>query len=215
MTSTTSDEQQQDSLHNFTFPDHQFALRDERAPPASGEPTDNALWISDDNSSDIEDEDHVEHHNLNRQVIDTAAISDSMCTKHSDTESDAVFRMGATAVLSPARLEGVRILSHESQMDLSTDPESIQQALCSTTCTPTGDTTAGADTDSGISSIGPEIQSCRGASDGEVVTKATRATREPDVMIDAPSDEESCHQSQNAPASPLERTYGPVAATPR
>lgn len=81
-------------------------------------------------------------------------------------------------------------------MDLSTDAESNQQALRSTACTPTGDTTAGADTGSDTSSIGPEIQPCLGASDGELATEATGATSEPDVMIDALSDEESCHGSR-------------------
>ncbi|KAI3579688.1 hypothetical protein IWW34DRAFT_444452 [Fusarium oxysporum f. sp. albedinis] len=181
MVSTIPDAEQQELLHNFTFPGHQVARRDERAPSASGESTYNAIWISDDDSSDTEDEDDVEDHGLNRSQSGcttpmTASVVDHlnrMCTKHSETESNAAVRMGVTAVLSPARLEGVRILSHESQMDLSSDPESNQQALPSTTCTPTGDTAAGADTDSGISSIGPETQSCLGASDGKLVTRAT------------------------------------------
>ncbi|KAG7432246.1 hypothetical protein Forpi1262_v007149 [Fusarium oxysporum f. sp. raphani] len=219
MLSTIFDAEQQDSLYNFTFPGHQVALRDERVPSASGESTDNAIWISDDDSSDTEDENNVEDHDLNRSQSScitptTASVVDhldSMCTKHSETESDAAVCIGATADFSPARLERVRILSHESQMDLSTDSKSSQQALCSTTCTPTGDTTAGADTDSDTSSIGPEIQSSLGASDGELVTGATS---EADVMTDALSDEESCHRSQNAPATPSKRTYGPIAATP-
>ncbi|KAH7215449.1 hypothetical protein DER44DRAFT_653486 [Fusarium oxysporum] len=222
MVSTIPDAEQQDLLHNFTFPGHQVARRDERAPSASGESTYNAIWISDDDSSDTEDEDDVEDHDLNRSQSGcttpmTASVVDhlnSMCTKHSETESDAAVRMGVRAVLSPARLEGVRILSHESQMDLSSVPESNQQALPSTTCTPTGDTAAGADTDSGISSIGPETQSCLGASDGELVTKATGATSELDLMTVALSNEESCHRLQNAPATPSELTYGPIAATP-
>ncbi|RBA12833.1 hypothetical protein FPRO05_14055 [Fusarium proliferatum] len=221
MVSTISDAEQQDSLYNFTFPDHQIPLRDERAPSASGESTDNAIWISDDDSSDTEDEDDVEDHDLNGSqsgctTPTTASVVDhlnSMCTKHSETESDAAARMGVTAVLPPARLEGVQILLHESQMDLSSDPESNQQGLPSTTCTPTGDTTAGADTDSDISSIGPETQACLGASDGELVTKATGATSELDVMTVALSNEESCHRLQNAPVTPSELTYGPIAAT--
>ncbi|EKJ76507.1 hypothetical protein FPSE_03267 [Fusarium pseudograminearum CS3096] len=183
---------------------------------------DNAIWISDDDSSDTEDEDDVEDHDLNRSQSGcttpmTASVVDhlnSMCTKHSETESNAAVRMGAMAVLAPARLEGVRILSHESQMDLSSDPESNQQTLPSTTCTPTGDTAAGADTDSGISSIGPETQSCLGASDGELVTKATGAISELDLITVALSSEESCQRLQNAPATPSELTYGPIAATP-
>ncbi|EXA30877.1 hypothetical protein FOVG_17800 [Fusarium oxysporum f. sp. pisi HDV247] len=221
MVSTISDAEQQDSLHNFTFPGHQVPLRDERAPSASGESTGNAIWISDDDSSDTEDEDDVEDHDLNGSqsgctTPTTASVVDhlnSMCTKHSETETDAAVRMGVTAVLPPARLEGVQILSHESQMDLSSDPESNQQALPSTTCTPTGDITAGADTASDISSIGPETQASLGASDGELVTKPTGATSELDVMTVALSNEESCHRLQNAPVAPPELTYGPIAAT--
>ncbi|KAF5701792.1 hypothetical protein FMUND_13760 [Fusarium mundagurra] len=216
MLSTISDAEQPNSLHHFTSPGHQVALRDERAPSASGESTDNAIWISDDDCSDTEDENNVEDHDLNRSqsgctTPTTASVVDhldSMCTKHSETESDAAVRMGATAVLSPARLERVRILSHESQMNLSTDPESNQQALRSMTCTPTRDITAGADTDSDTSSIAPEIQSSLGASDGELVTEATGATSEPDVMTDAPD------VMTDAPATPSERTYGPIATTP-
>ncbi|KAJ4029486.1 hypothetical protein NW756_012750 [Fusarium oxysporum] len=221
MVSTISDAEQQDSLHNFTFPGHQVPLRDERAPSASGESTGNAIWISDDDSSDTEDEDDVEDHDLNGSqsgctTPTTASVVDhlnSMCTKHSETETDAAVRMGVTAVLPPARLEGVQILLHESQMDLSSDPESNQQALPSTTCTPTGDITVGADTASDISSIGPETQASLGASDGELVTKPTGATSELDVMTVALSNEESCHRLQNAPVTPPELTYGPIAAT--
>jgi hypothetical protein len=138
-----------------------------------------------------------------------------MGINHNVTESDAAVSRGTTPVLSPARVEGVRILSHESRMELSIDAESNQQTLCSTTCTPTRDTTTGADTGSDITSIGPEIQPCLGESDGELVIEATGATSEPDVMIDALSDEESCHGSQNAPATPSRRTYSPIAATPK
>ncbi|KAM6527483.1 hypothetical protein FSOLCH5_003553 [Fusarium solani] len=219
MVSTISDAEQQDSLHNFIFPGHQVALRDERAASASGHSKDTAICISDDDSSDTEDEDEIDGYDLgNSQSSPTTPTTsvvdhvDSMCTKHSETESDAAVRMGATQVLSPARVEGVRILSHESQMDFSTDPESNQQALRSTTRTSTGDTTAGADAGSDISSIGPEIQPCLGASGGELVIEATGATSEPDVMIDVLSDE-SCQRSQNAPATSSERTYSPIAAT--
>ncbi|PNP61700.1 hypothetical protein FNYG_13561 [Fusarium nygamai] len=116
--------------------------------------------------------------------------------------------------LEPAQLEGVQILSYESQMDLSTDLESNQQALDLATCTPTGDTAASADTNFGIPSVSPEIQSCLDASDGKLVTKATGATSELDVMADALSNRESCHQSQNAPVTPSEVTYSPIAANP-
>ncbi|EXK23428.1 hypothetical protein FOMG_19792 [Fusarium oxysporum f. sp. melonis 26406] len=71
-----------------------------------------------------------------------------------------------------------------------------------------------ADTDFDISSVGPEIQSCLDASEGELVTKATGATSELDVTIDALSDEEPCQRSRNAPATSSELTYGPIAAIP-
>lgn len=99
-------------------------------------------------------------------------------------------------------------------MDLSTDPESNQQALCSVTCTLTGDATTGADTGSGISSIGPEIKPCLAASDGELVAKASGATSELDLMNNALSDEGSRHRSEDAPATLSERTYSPLAAIP-
>ncbi|EXK27467.1 hypothetical protein FOMG_16016 [Fusarium oxysporum f. sp. melonis 26406] len=139
---------------------------------------------------------------------------DSMCTEHSETESNAAARMGDTPISSPAQLEEVQISSHESQMDLSTDPELNQQALFSTTCTPAGDTATSADTNSVSSSVSPEIQPYPSASDGELITKATGATSELDVMTDALSNGESCHRSQNAPATPSEATYGPIAINP-
>ncbi|KAF5615770.1 uncharacterized protein FTJAE_13238 [Fusarium tjaetaba] len=193
---TISDTKQQDSLHIFTSPGHQVPLRNERAPSASGESTDNAIWISDDDSSDTEDEDDVENHDLNGSqsgytTPTTASVVDhlnSMYTKHSETESDAA-------------------------MVLSSDPESNQQALPPTTYTPTGDTTAGADTDSDILLIGPETQACLGASDGELVTKATGATSELDVVTVALSNEESCYRLQNVPVTPSELIYCPVVAT--
>ncbi|EXL39847.1 hypothetical protein FOCG_17557 [Fusarium oxysporum f. sp. radicis-lycopersici 26381] len=222
MVSTISNAEQQDLLHSSILPGHQAALRDERAPSASGKSTDNAIWISDDDSSDTEYEDSLEGHDLKDSQSDcttpvtTIVIDhlDSMCTKHSETESDAASRMGDTAISSPAQLEEVQISSHESQMDLSTDPESNQQALFSTTCTPAGDTVASADTNSGISSVSPETQSCLDALDRELVNKAIGATSELDVMTDAFSSGESCHQSQNAPVTPSEATYGSIAINP-
>ena len=65
MVSTIFNAKQQDSLHNFTFPGHQVPLRNKQAPSASGESTGNAIWISDDDSSDTEDEDDVKDYNLN------------------------------------------------------------------------------------------------------------------------------------------------------
>jgi hypothetical protein len=137
-----------------------------------------------------------------------------MRTKHSETESDATARMGDTAISSPAQLEEVQISSHESQMDLSTDLGSNQQALGSTTYTPAGGTAASTNTNFGISSVSPEIQSYLGALNGELITKATGATSELDVMTDALSTGESCHRLQNAPATPSEVTYGAIAINP-
>ncbi|KAK2672740.1 hypothetical protein RAB80_012820 [Fusarium oxysporum f. sp. vasinfectum] len=184
MVSTISNAEQQDLLHSSILPGHQAALRDERAPSASGKSTDNAIWISDDDSSDTEYEDSLEGHDLKDSQSDcttsvtTSVIDhlDSMCTKHSEIGSDSAARMVDTAISSPAQLEEAQISSHESQMDLSTDPESNQRALDLTTCTPTGDTVACADIKFGIS--------------------------------------ESGHQSQNAPETPSEVTYSSIAANP-
>ncbi|KAF4447586.1 hypothetical protein F53441_8881 [Fusarium austroafricanum] len=223
MASTTSDAEQQDLLHCFTSPAHQAALLDEGAASASGESTDTAIWISDDDSSDTEDEDDVEGHDLdNSQSCCTTPTTasaadhlDSTGAKHSVTQSDTAVCMGTMPVLSPARVEGVRILSHESHMDIPADPESNQQALRPTNCTPIGDTTAGADAGSGASPISPESQPCLGTSDEQqLVTGAIRATSEPGMMIDALDDEKSCHGSQNAPATPSINTHSPIAATP-
>ncbi|KAK2666284.1 hypothetical protein RAB80_017941 [Fusarium oxysporum f. sp. vasinfectum] len=222
MVSTISNAEQQDLLHSSILPGHQAALRDERAPSASGKSTDNAIWISDDDSSDTEYEDSLEGHDLKDSQSDcttsvtTSVIDhlDSMCTKHSEIGSDSAARMVDTAISSPAQLEEAQISSHESQMDLSTDPESNQRALDLTTCTPTGDTVACADIKFGISSVSPEIQSCLGASDGRLVTKATVATSELNVMTDGLSNRESGHQSQNAPETPSEVTYSSIAANP-
>jgi hypothetical protein len=67
------------------------------------------------------------------------------------TESDATVRMGTMSVLYPAQVEDIRTLSHESHMGFSTNPQSNQQALDPANCTPTADTTAGADADSDAS----------------------------------------------------------------
>ncbi|KAH7201473.1 hypothetical protein DER44DRAFT_669911 [Fusarium oxysporum] len=222
MVSTISNAEQQDLLYSSILPGHQAALRNERAPSASGKSTDNAIWISDDDSSDTEYEDSLEDHDLKNSQSDcttpvtTSVIDhlDSMGTKHSETESDVAVRLSDTAILSPAQLVGVQILSYESEMDLSTDLESNQQALDLTTCTPTGDTAACADINFGISSVSPEIQSCLGASDGKLVTKATVATSELNVMTDGLSNRECGHQSQNAPETPSEVTYSSIAANP-
>ncbi|KAJ0135692.1 Uncharacterized protein HZ326_21301 [Fusarium oxysporum f. sp. albedinis] len=193
-------------------------LRDKQAPSASGESTGNAIWISDNNSSDTEDKDNVKDHNLNRSQSGcitpiTASIVDhlnSMCTKHSETKTDAAVHIGVTAVLPPARLEGVQILSHESQIDLSSDPESNQQVLPSMTYTPTGDITAYADTDSNISLIRPETQASLGALDRELMTKPTGATSELDVITIALSNKDKVRLSaERNNATPAARSSSP------
>ena len=70
MVSTISNAEQQDLLYSSILPGHQAALRNERAPSASGKSTDNAIWISDDDSSDTEYEDSLEDHDLKNSQSD-------------------------------------------------------------------------------------------------------------------------------------------------
>jgi hypothetical protein len=70
MVSTISSVEQKNLQHNFPFLGHQAALRDKRAPSASGKSTDNAIWISDNDSSDTEYEDSLEDHDLKNSQSD-------------------------------------------------------------------------------------------------------------------------------------------------
>ncbi|CAM1503456.1 Fc.00g082320.m01.CDS01 [Cosmosporella sp. VM-42] len=121
--------EQQDLLRDTFL---EAVQRREEAALASKGPTDRAIWISDDEESDLKDEDDVEDHVLDNSqsccTISTAASNtdhlDSTGTKHSVTKSHAAVLTGTMPVLSPARAGDVRILSHESSLDFPIDPES-------------------------------------------------------------------------------------------
>ncbi|KAH7125032.1 hypothetical protein B0J13DRAFT_647188 [Dactylonectria estremocensis] len=75
---------------------------------------------------------------------------------------------------------------------------------------------AAADTSFEVSPTRPESQPCLSVSgEQQLVTEATEATSEPGIiMIDALSDEGSCHGAQSTPTSPSIHTYSPITASP-
>ncbi|KAH7129685.1 hypothetical protein B0J13DRAFT_452591 [Dactylonectria estremocensis] len=240
MTSTTSDAGQQKLRQSFTPPASQavaVSLCDEEALSATGESRDTAIWIFDD-ETDAEDEDDDEGQNFDDsrscttpttsiadhlgKFFNTVVLSgvgpdslyvDSTGTKHSPTESEAAIGMDTTPAVSPARVEDDPIWTHDSHMDPLADPEPNQQSSCQTNRTSAGDSTACTDASFNVSPTSPESQPCLSVSDEQQLV--TEATGEPGIMmIDALSDEGSCHGAQSTPTSPSMRTYSPIATGP-
>ncbi|KAH7110977.1 hypothetical protein B0J13DRAFT_591074 [Dactylonectria estremocensis] len=242
MTSTTSDAGQQKLRQSFTPPASQavdISPSDEEALSASGESKHAAIWISDD-ETDTEDEGDDEGQDFDDsqscttpttsiadhlgKFFNTVVLSgvgpdslyiDSTGTKHSPTGSEAAIGMNTTPAVSPARVEDDPIWTHDSHMGTLTDPEPNQQSPCQTNRTSAGDSTACTGASFDVSPTRPESQPCLSVSDEQLVTEATGATSEPGIMmIDALSDEGSCHGAQSTPTSPSMRTYSPIAAGP-
>ncbi|EGU75110.1 hypothetical protein FOXB_14380, partial [Fusarium oxysporum f. sp. conglutinans Fo5176] len=180
-----------------------------------------AIWISSDDDSDTEDEGDDECQDLDHSqscTTPTTSIADhldSTSTKHSPIESEAAIGVDTTPAVSPALGEDDPDWAHNSHMGPLTDPEPNEQSPYQTNRMSAGDSTACTDASLDVSPTSPEGQPCLGVSDEQqLVTKATGATSEPGMMIDALSDEGSCHGAQNTTTSPSSRTYSPIAAGP-
>ncbi|KAM5360365.1 hypothetical protein ACJA88_014858 [Fusarium oxysporum] len=228
MASITSDAGQHKLLQIFTPLSAQtvnISLRDEEALSASGESTDTAIFISDDDDTDTEDEEDDESQDADDSqscctTPTKASIADhldSTGTKQNPIESEAAIGLDTTPAALVVRAEGVLTWTQESHMDRLAIPELNQQSLLQMDHAPAGDTTACVEASFDVSTTSPERQLPLGVLDEQqLVTEATGATSVPGVMmIDAPSDEEACQRAQSTPASPLMRTYSPIAATPQ
>ncbi|KAH7231608.1 uncharacterized protein BKA55DRAFT_712784 [Fusarium redolens] len=186
------------------------SLCDEEALSTTRESKDTAICIF-DNETDTEDEDDDSQSGTASKTSIADHLGkyyslyiDSTVTKRSPTGSEAAIGMNTTPAVPPARVQGDPIWTHDSHMDPFADPEPNQQCPCQANRTSAGDSTACTDP-------------CLGVSDEQqLVPEATWATSEPGIMIiDALSDEGSCHGTQSSPA-PLQCAHTrSVASTSR